>query len=58
MKLLIGLHTDSRAAFPGDKLKSVLLGALDEVVVSEDNLISALEQYRLANPTEAAPRSG
>jgi len=45
-KLLIGLQTDSRAAFPGAKLNPMIHVALDTIAASESDLISALEEYR------------
>jgi len=47
-KLLIGLQTDWRAAFPGEKLNAMVRGALDGVAESEDDLIAAVEAYRRA----------
>lgn len=45
-KLLIGLQTDQRAAFPGAKLNAMIHGALDDIAANESDLISALEEYR------------
>ena len=45
-RLLIGLHTDRRAAFLGEELNAMVRGALDAVAGSEDDLIAALEEYR------------
>jgi nucleoside 2-deoxyribosyltransferase len=45
-KLLIGLQTDSRAAFPEAKLNAMVHGALDTLTEDEDDLIAALEAYR------------
>jgi nucleoside 2-deoxyribosyltransferase len=45
-KLLIGLQTDNRAAFLGAKLNPMIHVALDNIVGSESDLISALEEYR------------
>jgi nucleoside 2-deoxyribosyltransferase len=47
-KLLIGLQTDWRAAFPGEKLNAMVRGALDGVADNEDDLLAALEDYRRA----------
>jgi len=47
-KLLIGLQTDSRAAFLGAKLNAMVRGALDSVAESGDDLIAAVEAYRRA----------
>ena len=44
-KLLIGLHTDMRAAFLGEKLNVVIQCALDNVVEDEEDLMAALEAY-------------
>jgi nucleoside 2-deoxyribosyltransferase len=44
-KLLIGLHTDMRAAFLGEKLNVMIQCALDCVVEDEGDLIAALEAY-------------
>ena len=41
-RLIIGLHTDCRAAFLGAKLNPMLVGALDAVVDSRDALLEAL----------------
>ena len=45
-KLLIGLQTDSRAAFPGAKLNAMIHGALDCIVEDEKVLITVLEEYK------------
>jgi nucleoside 2-deoxyribosyltransferase len=45
-KLLIGLQTDSRAAFLGAKLNPMIHVALDYIAVNESDLISALDEYR------------
>jgi nucleoside 2-deoxyribosyltransferase len=45
-KLLIGLQTDSRAAFPDAKLNPMIHAALDCIAGNESDLISALEEYR------------
>lgn len=44
-KLLVGLHTDSRAAFLGEKLNAMIHGSLDLVVNNEAALIAAIEEY-------------
>jgi nucleoside 2-deoxyribosyltransferase len=49
-KLLIGLHTDMRAAFPGAKLNAMIAYALDHVVEDEESLMAALEAYRDTGP--------
>ena len=51
-KLIIGLQTDWRAAFPWAKLNAMIHGALDCVTDSEDDLIAALEEYRRAMTDE------
>jgi len=45
-KFLIGYKTDSRAAFIQDSLNLMIFGSLDRFVTDEDELISALNQYR------------
>lgn len=45
-KLLIGLHTDRRGAFPGTKLNAMIQGALDEVAPDEDTLLKGLQRYQ------------
>jgi nucleoside 2-deoxyribosyltransferase len=45
-KLLIGLQTDSRSAFPGGKLNSMVQGSFDYVADDETDLINALGEYR------------
>lgn len=45
-KLLIGLQTDSRAAFLGAKLNPMIHVALDYIAGNESDLISALEEFR------------
>jgi len=47
-KILIGLHTDSRAAFIGSKVNPMINQALDAIVKSEDELISYLDSQRIA----------
>ena len=49
-KLLIGLQTDMRTAyaFTGTKLNALIHGALDTIAENEDDLLSALEEYRQA----------
>jgi len=47
-KLLIGLQTDSRAAFLEARLNAIIHGALDYVADNENDLIAALEEYRRA----------
>lgn len=45
-KLLIGLHTDRRGAFPGTKLNAMIQGALEYVAPDEQALLDALNQYQ------------
>ena len=45
-KLLVGLQTDSRAAFVGSKLNPMLGVPLELVVEAEDELLKVLEDYR------------
>jgi len=47
-KLVIGLHTDIRGAFPGGKLNAMVRGSLDYVADSEESLFAALEEHRQA----------
>jgi nucleoside 2-deoxyribosyltransferase len=41
-RLIVGLHTDCRAAFLGARLNPMLVGALDAVLDSRDALLEAL----------------
>jgi nucleoside 2-deoxyribosyltransferase len=45
-KLLIGLHTDMRGAFPGGKLNAMINGALDCTMGDEEELIAEIEAFR------------
>lgn len=45
-KLLIGLHTDTRAAFVGAKLNPMLNVPLEYVAKDEEALLRALRSYR------------
>ena len=45
-KLLVGLHTDSRAAFLGSKLNPMVRVPLDRIAETEDELLKTLEGYR------------
>ena len=47
-KLLIGLHTDMRGAFPAGKLNAMISGALDCIMGNEDALMAAIEAFRTA----------
>jgi nucleoside 2-deoxyribosyltransferase len=48
-KLLVGLHTDARAAFLCSKLNPMLLVPLGHVAEAEDELLRILEDYRSTN---------
>jgi nucleoside 2-deoxyribosyltransferase len=50
-KLLVGLHTDSRAAFLSSKLNPMLLVPLEHIAEAEDDLIKVLEDYRSTDLT-------
>jgi nucleoside 2-deoxyribosyltransferase len=56
-KLLVGLQTDSRAAFLGAKLNAMVRGPLDCLVDNEDDLMAALEEYRRAAATGEPPHN-
>jgi hypothetical protein len=45
-KLLIGLQTDIRAALLRAKLNAMIFGTFDYITDNENDLISALEEYR------------
>jgi nucleoside 2-deoxyribosyltransferase len=45
-KLLIGLQTDMRAAFPGSKLNPMVRVPLDCILSDEETLLSVLQYYR------------
>ena len=47
-KLLIGLHTDLRGAFPGGSLNAMINGALDCTIGDEKELIAKIETFRSA----------
>ena len=47
-KLLIGLHTDMRGAFPGGKLNAMINGALHRTMGDEEELIAEIEAFRSA----------
>ena len=47
-KLLIGLHTDMRAAFPEAKLNAMIHGALDCTMTNEEALLAKIEAFRSA----------
>jgi len=52
-KLLIGLHTDMRGAFPGGKLNAMINGALDCIIGDEKELIAEIEAFRSARKPRA-----
>ncbi len=45
-KLLVGLHTDSRAAFLTSKLNPMIRVPLDRIAEDEEGLIRAVREYR------------
>jgi hypothetical protein len=45
-KLLLGLQTDSRAAFLGSKLNPTVHVPLDFIISDEDTLFHVLQQYQ------------
>lgn len=45
-KLLIGLHTDMRGAFPEGKLNAMVQSALDCTMNTEDELIVEIDAFR------------
>ena len=45
-KLLVGLHTDARAAFPASKLNPMVRVPLDEIAEDEGRLIDLLRSHR------------
>jgi nucleoside 2-deoxyribosyltransferase len=45
-KLLVGLHTDARAAFLSSKLNPMLRVPLEHIAEAEDELLSILEDYQ------------
>lgn len=47
-KLLKGLHTDMRGAFPGGKLNAIINGALDRTMGDEEELIAEIDTFRNA----------
>ncbi len=44
-KLLIGLHTDRRGAFPGTRLNAMIQGALEYIALDEQALLALLRRY-------------
>jgi len=47
-RLLIGLHTDMRGAFPDGKLNAMINSALDSTTNDEDELITEIEAFKSA----------
>jgi hypothetical protein len=45
-RFLVGLHTDSRAAFLSSKLNPMVRVPLERIAESEDDLLEILECYR------------
>ena len=45
-KLLVGLHTDTRAAFIGGRLNPMVRALLDRVVDEEEALLRVLAEHR------------
>ena len=45
-RLLVGLHTDARAAFPNSKLNPMVRVPLDWIAEDEGSLVEILEGYR------------
>lgn len=58
-RLLVGLHTDDRAAFLTSKLNPMLRGPLDLVAEDKEALTEALKEYRTGRDVRppAAPQS-
>lgn len=46
-KLIVGLHTDTRAAFTSSKLNPMVRVPLDRIAEDESSLIEVLEGYRI-----------
>ena len=62
-KLLIGLHTDTRAAFIGARLNPMVRVPLDYVVDDEETLVRLLAEHgsgarKAPNDLDRGPRSG
>jgi hypothetical protein len=53
-KLLIGLHTDVRGAFPGGKLNAMISGALDCTIGDEDELVAEIAAFSSARKARAS----
>ena len=50
-RLLVGLHTDTRAAFLGSKLNPMLRVPLDDILEDEQSLLRTLESYKAHHET-------
>ena len=44
-RLLVGLHTDARAAFPGSKLNPMIRVPLDRIAEDEEELVGILRKH-------------
>ena len=44
-KLLVGLHTDARAAFPGSRLNLMIRVPLDRIAEDEEELVGVLREH-------------
>lgn len=56
-KVLIGLQTDSRAAFPGSHLNPMLRVPLDYLVPDEETLLHVLQQYEVTGKVASQEKS-
>jgi hypothetical protein len=56
-KLIVGLHTDARAAFVGARLNPMVRVPLDYVVDDEETLLRVLAEHRSSVEADAE-RSG
>ena len=54
-KLLVGLHTDERAAFPTSRLNPMIRVPLDRIAEDEEGLIGILGEYRMNSRTQERP---
>ena len=52
-RLLVGLHTDARAAFMGAKLNPMIFVPLDYIATTENQLLQALTDYQQSNSIES-----
>lgn len=55
-RLLLGLHTDSRAAFPNSKLNPMLRVPPDKIAENERALLEMLKRYRTQRATSRQER--